>query len=83
VKIHGVNRPRVHAAVTARPAAKRGVSHKATRVAVSSQAKQLAQARSPHVSDAAKVQRLLAAVARGEFMVSAESVTERMMSEER
>jgi len=50
---------------------------------VSSQAKQLAEARSPHVSDAAKVQRLLAAVARGDFMVSAESVTDRIMAEER
>jgi len=83
MKINGVNRPQVDAAVTARPAAKRGGSNTATKVAVSSQAKQLAEARSPHVSDAAKVQRLLAAVARGDLMVSAESVTERMMSEKR
>jgi flagellar biosynthesis anti-sigma factor FlgM len=83
MNINGVNRPRGPAALMARSAAKGGVCHTATRGAVSSQAEQLAEARSPHVSDAAKVQRLLAAVARGEFMVSAESVTERMMSEER
>jgi flagellar biosynthesis anti-sigma factor FlgM len=83
MKINGINRPQVDAAVTARPAAPRGVGSSATKVAVSSQAKQLAEARSPAVSDAAKVQRLLAAVARGDFMVSAESVTDRMLAEER
>lgn len=83
MKINGINRPQVDAAVTARPVPQRGVNSSATKVAVSNQAKQLAEARSPYVSDAAKVQRLLAAVARGDFMVSAESVTDRMMAEER
>jgi flagellar biosynthesis anti-sigma factor FlgM len=83
MKINGINRPQVDAAVSMRPAAPRGVISSATKVAVSSEARQLAEARAPAVSDAAKVQRLLAAVARGDFMVSASSVTDRMMAEER
>jgi flagellar biosynthesis anti-sigma factor FlgM len=82
MKINGINRPQVDAASTARPLPQRGVSGTATRVAVSSEAKKLAEARSPAVSDAAKISKLTAAIARGDFMVSAESVTNRMMAEE-
>lgn len=83
MKINGIHRPHVDAAVTANRVVQRGTTSAATRVVVSKEAKQLAQARSPAVSDAAKIQRLLQAVARGDFMVDAERVTERMMSEER
>lgn len=83
MKINGINRPQVDAASTARPVTHRGAAGTATRVAVSSEAKKLAQARSPAVSDAAKVARLTAAVARGDFMLDAEKVANGMLAEER
>jgi len=83
MKINGINRPQVDAAVSVRPAPVRGVTSSATRVAVSGEARQLADARAPEFADAAKVQRLIAAVARGDLMVSASSVVDRMLTEER
>jgi flagellar biosynthesis anti-sigma factor FlgM len=83
MRINGINRPPVDAASTARPIPQRSAASAATKVAVSQQARQLAEARAPAVSDAAKVARLMAAVARGDFMVSAERVTDGMLAEER
>lgn len=83
MKINGINRPQVDAASIARPVTHRGAAGTATRVAVSSEARKLAQARSPAVSDAAKVARLTAAVARGDFMADAEKVANGMLAEER
>ena len=83
MKISGVNRPQVDAASLARAVPQRGATGTATRVAVSHGARQLAEARSPAVSDAAKVARLTQAIAHGDFMVDAERLTDRMMSEER
>lgn len=83
MKINGINRPQVDAAIAARPVAQRAVGSSATKVAVSSEARQLADARAPAASDAAKVQRLSLAVASGDFSVDAERVSERMLAEER
>ena len=83
MKINGINRPQVDAASSARPVTQRGAAGTATRVAVSSEARKLAQARSPAVSDAAKVARLTAAVAHGNFMADAEKVANGMLAEER
>jgi flagellar biosynthesis anti-sigma factor FlgM len=83
MKINGIQRPPVD--VT--PGVRRAVPHRgaspAARVAVSHEAKQLAEARAPAVSDAAKVARLAAAIARGDFMIDADRVVERMLGEER
>ena len=83
MKITGINRPHVDAASTARPVTHRGATGTDTKVAVSSEARRLAQARSPAVSDAAKVARLTAAIARGDFMADAEKVANGMLAEER
>lgn len=82
MKIGGINRPHVDAASRAQQVAQRGVKSSNTKVAVSPEARQLAEARSPAVSDAAKVQRLTEAIARGQFMVDAERLTDRMLNEE-
>ena len=82
MKISGINRPQLDAAPAAKRPASRGVNNQATKVQVSKEAKQLAEARSPAVSDAAKVQRLTEAIARGQFMVDAERLTDRMLAEE-
>ncbi len=82
MKINGVNRPYVDVPAAAKPAAQRRTAGPATKVAVSPEAKQLAEARSPAVSDAAKVSRLAKAIARGDFMVDAEKLAERLISEE-
>lgn len=82
MKINGIHRTppghptsgkRVAGATSGNPAAK---------VAVSNQAKLLAEARAPAVSDAAKIARLTQAIARGDFMVDAEHIADRMLSEE-
>jgi flagellar biosynthesis anti-sigma factor FlgM len=83
MKINGIRGPQLDATTSAQRTAPRGGTQHATKVAVSKEARQLAEARAPAVSDAAKVQRLLAAIARGDFMVDAERVTDRMMAEER
>ena len=83
MKINGIQRPQVDATTMAQRTAPRGGTGHATRVAVSNEARQLAEVRAPAVSDAAKVQRLLAAIARGDFMVDASSVADRMVAEER
>lgn len=82
MKIGGINRPHVDAAQPAQRVAQRGVKQSDTKVAVSREAKALAEARSPAVSDAAKVKRLTEAIARGQFMVDAERLTDRMVAEE-
>ena len=82
MKIHGIQRPSVDPTpAVRRPEAQRGQSP-AAKVAVSKEAKQLAEARAPAVSDAAKVARLTAAIARGDFMVDADKIVDRMLSEE-
>lgn len=82
MKINGINRPQVDAATTTKPVAKRGTTEHTTRVAVSNEAKQLAEARSPEVTDAEKIARLAQAIARGEFKVEAQQLAERMLREE-
>ena len=82
MKINGIQRPHVDAASTAKPVAQRGTTESATKVAVSSQAKQLAEARSPEVTDQEKISRLAQAIARGEFKVEAERLAERLLREE-
>ena len=84
MKINGMQR--TYADVP--PAAKRATQQQvgpgpAAKVAVSNEARQLAEARAPAVSDAAKIQKLAAAIARGDFMIDAAQVTDRMMAEER
>ena len=82
MKINGIHRPYVDAATTAKRVAPRGATGPSAKVAVSQEAKQLAEARSPAVSDAAKVLKLAQAIARGDFMIDAERLADRMMSEE-
>lgn len=55
----------------------------AAKVAVSKEARLLAEARAPAVSDAAKIARLAQAIAHGDFMVDAERIADRMLGEER
>ena len=83
MKINGIHRPQVDLPVGARRAAYQGGGTPAAKVAVSNEAKQLAEARAPVASDAAKVARLAQAIARGDFMIDAERVVERMLGEER
>ena len=82
MKINGMQRPHVDAANTAKRVAQRGGTDPSTKVAVSKEARKLAEARSPAVSDPAKVQKLTQAIARGDFMVDAERLAERMIQEE-
>ena len=82
MKINGIHRPYVDAAAAHKRVAQRGIPGQATKVAVSKEAKQLAEARSPAVSDAAKVLKLAQAIARGDFMIDAERLADRMMTEE-
>jgi len=83
MKINGIQRPHVDAASTAKPVAQRGsIESTATKVAVSSEAKQLAEVRSAEVTDREKIARLAQAIARGEFKVEAERLAERMLREE-
>ena len=83
MKIHGITRPQIDATSTAKPVQRSGSSGTGAKVAVSNEARALAKAKSPAVSDAAKISKLQAAIARGDFMVDAERVTDRMMAEER
>lgn len=83
MKINGIQRPPVDPSPGVKRTAPQKGGAPAAKVAVSKEAKQLAEARAPAVSDAAKVARLTAAIARGDFMVDADRVVDRMMSEER
>ena len=83
MKINGINRPQIDVSQNVRRSAYQGGRTPAAKVAVSNEAKQLAEARSPAVSDAAKVARLAQAIARGDFMIDAERVADRMLREER
>lgn len=83
MKINGIHRPQVDVAQNAKRAVYQGGRTPAAKVAVSNEAKQLAEARSPAVSDAAKVARLAQAIARGDFMIDAERVVDRFLQEER
>jgi flagellar biosynthesis anti-sigma factor FlgM len=83
MKIHGIQRPPVETTVGVKRAAPQRGQSPAAKVAVSNEARKLAQARAPAVSDAAKVARLTAAIARGDFMMNADQVVDRMVSEER
>lgn len=83
MRINGIRSPHIDAATTPQRSPVRTEQTKTTKVDVSREARKLADARSPAVSDAAKIQRLLAAVSRGDFMVDAEKVTDRMVAEER
>ena len=83
MKINGITRPTVDTATGVKRAAPPKGQAPAAKVAVSKEAKQLAEARAPAVSDAAKVARLAAAIARGDFMIDADRVVDRMMMEER
>jgi flagellar biosynthesis anti-sigma factor FlgM len=82
MKIQGIQRPHVDATTTSRRVAQRGGSDPTTKVAVSKEAKQLKEARSPAVSDPVKVLKLAQAIARGDFMIDAERLADRMVSEE-
>ena len=83
MKINGIQRPQVDPAQGVKRAAPHRGQSPAAKVAVSNEARQLAEARAPAVSDAAKVARLTAAIARGDFMMDADRVVDRMLSEER
>jgi flagellar biosynthesis anti-sigma factor FlgM len=83
MKISGMQRPYIDATTPARRAAPQGGPGPAAKVAVSQEAKQLAEARAPAVSDTAKVQRLSLAIERGSFTIDAGHVADRMLSEER
>jgi flagellar biosynthesis anti-sigma factor FlgM len=83
MKINGMQRTYAEAPPVAKRAAQQSGPGPATKVAVSNEARQLAEARAPAVSDASKVQKLTAAIARGDFMIDAAQVTERMLAEER
>ena len=83
MKINGIQRPTVDSAASVKRAAPQRGQTPAAKVAVSKEAKQLAEARAPAVSDAAKVARLTAAIAHGDFMMDADRVVDRMLSEER
>jgi flagellar biosynthesis anti-sigma factor FlgM len=82
MKIGGINRPHVDAPARAQQVEQRGATNSNTKVAVSKEARQLAEARSPAVSDAAKVKKLAEAIARGHFAIDAERLMDRMISEE-
>ena len=83
MKINGIQRPTVDVTPGVKRAAPQRGDAPAAKVAVSKEAKQLAEARAPAVSDAAKVAKLAAAIARGDFMIDADRVVDRMLSEER
>lgn len=82
MKINGMQRPQVDTTPGVKRASPQRGGSPAAKVAVSKEAKQLAEARAPAVSDAAKVARLTAAIARGDFMIDAARVVDRMVSEE-
>lgn len=83
MKINGIQPPRVDTTPSVKRAAPPRENSPAAKVAVSSRAKQLAEARAPEVADGAKVERLRASIANGEFLVDAEAVADKMLSEER
>jgi len=83
MKINGVNRPSIDVPTTTRSMPKSGGTTANTKVAVSSEARKLATAKSPAVSDAAKVGKLRESIANGDFLVDSERVSDRMMAEER
>ena len=83
MKISGMQRPYMNTTTSARQPAPQGGPGSAARVAVSQEARQLAEARAPVVSDTAKVQRLSLALERGEFSVDPDQVADRMLAEER
>jgi len=82
MKISGMNRPSVDKSLSARRIAQRSQDTAGSKVAVSNEAKKLAEARAPAASDAAKVARLTAAIARGDFFMDADQVADRMLHEE-
>lgn len=84
MKINGIQPPRVDTTPGVKRAAPpKGEASPAAKVEVSSRARQLAEARAPEVADGAKVERLRASIANGEFVVDADAVAEKMMGEER
>jgi flagellar biosynthesis anti-sigma factor FlgM len=83
MKISGINRPTVETGHSARRVQARSPDSAGSKVAVSREAKQLAEVRAPAVSDAGKVARLTAAIDRGDFLVDANHVADRMLEEER
>lgn len=82
MKINGINRTPPGHPASAKRAVGSTPGDSAAKVAVSHQAKLLAEARAPAVSDAGKIARLTQAIARGDFMVDAEHIADRMLSEE-
>ena len=83
MKISGMQRPYMDTTTSTRRAAPQSGPGPAAKVVVSQEAKQLAEARAPAISDTAKVQRLSLAIERGEFTVDAGHVAEQMLVEER
>jgi len=83
MKINGIHRAPPGTLPGVKRAGTSGTQTPAAKVAVSKEAKALAEARSPAVSDAAKIARLAQAIARGDFMVDAEHIADRMLGEER
>ena len=84
MKINGIQPPRVDTTPGVKRAAPtKGETSPAAKVAVSPRARQLAEARAPEVADGAKVERLRASIASGEFKVDADAVAEKMLGEER
>ncbi len=82
MKINGIQRPLVDAGTAPQRTAQKGGTDPSTKVAVSSEARKLAEARLPALSDPSKVAMLAKAIAHGDFMVDAERLADRMIQEE-
>jgi negative regulator of flagellin synthesis FlgM len=86
MKVQGPPKPRLQPMRDATPAkeaqAQRAEPSRRERVEVSSSSKLLAQARSPHTPDTARIERLKNAIKDGSFKVDANRVAEAMIQEE-
>ena len=75
MKISGIQRPYIDTTTTARRGAPgAGAAAPAAKVAVSAEAKQLAEVRAPESPDVGRVKRLSLAIASGEFAIDAEQL---------
>lgn len=82
MKINGIQRPQVDAGTAPKRVAQRGGTDPSTKVAVSKEARKLSEARLPALSDPTKVAKLAQAIARGDFMIDAERLADKMIQEE-
>lgn len=82
MKINGIRPGSIGSSPSTGRLAKPEAATGASKVAVSSQARRLAEARAPEAPDAAKVARLRQSIASGDFTVDADAVAEKMFKEE-